>query len=40
MNLYQANKLSTIKKCLNEVMKYGGPFNARDLYPVSLVLGS
>lgn len=30
----QANKLSTVKKCLNEVLKYGGPFNARDLYPV------
>lgn len=32
----QANKLSTVKKCLNEVLKYGGPFNPRDLYPVSL----
>ena len=32
----QANKLSTVKKCLNEVLKYGGSFNARDLYPVSL----
>lgn len=30
----QANKLSTVKKCLNEVLKFGGPFNARDLYPV------
>jgi len=30
----QANKLTTVKKCLNEVLKYGGPFNARDLYPV------
>jgi hypothetical protein len=31
----QANKLSTVTKCLNEVLKYGGPFSARDLYPVS-----
>jgi len=23
-----------VKKCLNEVLKYGGPFNPRDLYPV------
>lgn len=23
-----------MKKCLNEVLKYGGPFNPRDLYPV------
>ncbi|KAG8861396.1 hypothetical protein FRB96_002845 [Tulasnella sp. 330] len=29
-----ANKLSTVKKCLNEVLKYGGPFTARDLYPI------
>lgn len=33
--LGQANKLSTVKKCLNEVLKFGGPFNPRDLYPVS-----
>lgn len=33
-----ANKLSTVKKCLNEVQKYGGPFNARDLYPYQLAL--
>ncbi|KAF9005994.1 hypothetical protein BDQ17DRAFT_1467113 [Cyathus striatus] len=33
-----ANKLSTIKKCLNEVLKYGGPFNPRDLYPYQLAL--
>ncbi|KAF9462920.1 hypothetical protein BDZ94DRAFT_1298219 [Collybia nuda] len=33
-----ANKLSTVKKCLNEVLKYGGPFNARDLYPYQLAL--
>ena len=32
----QANKLNTVKKCLNEVLKYGGPFNARDLYPVRI----
>ena len=32
--LLQANKLSTVKKCLNEVLKYGGPFSPRDLYPV------
>jgi hypothetical protein len=32
--LCQANKLSTVKKCLNEVLKYGGPFSPRDLYPV------
>jgi hypothetical protein len=31
----QANKLSTVKKCLNEVYKFGGPFTPRDLYPVS-----
>lgn len=23
-----------MKKCLNEVLKYGGPFSSRDLYPV------
>ncbi|KAF8889353.1 hypothetical protein BD779DRAFT_1521058 [Infundibulicybe gibba] len=33
-----ANKLSTVKKCLNEVFKYGGPFNPRDLYPYQLAL--
>jgi hypothetical protein len=32
--LSQANKLSTVKKCLNEVLKYGGPWNPRELYPV------
>jgi hypothetical protein len=32
----QANKLSTVKKCLNEVLKFGGPFSPRDLYPVGL----
>lgn len=34
--MFQANKLNTVKKCLNEVLKYGGPFNARDLYPVRI----
>ncbi|ETW78857.1 hypothetical protein HETIRDRAFT_445760 [Heterobasidion irregulare TC 32-1] len=33
-----ANKLSTVKKCLNEVLKYGGPFSPRDLYPYQLAL--
>ncbi|TFK74944.1 hypothetical protein BDN72DRAFT_955296 [Pluteus cervinus] len=33
-----ANKLSTVKKCLEEVLKYGGPLNARDLYPYQLAL--
>ena len=33
----QANKLSTVKKCLNEVLKYGGPFSPRDLYPVRVL---
>ncbi|KAF9245344.1 hypothetical protein BU15DRAFT_85662 [Melanogaster broomeanus] len=33
-----ANKLSTIKKCLNEVNKYGGPFTPRDLYPYQIAL--
>ncbi|KAA1470329.1 hypothetical protein DENSPDRAFT_836110 [Dentipellis sp. KUC8613] len=33
-----ANKLSTVKKCLNEVLKYGGPFSPRDLYPVCFSL--
>lgn len=33
-----ANKLSTIKKCLNEVHKYGGPYSPRDLYPYHLAL--
>jgi len=33
-----ANKLTTVKKCLNEVLKYRGPFNARDLYPYQLAL--
>jgi len=33
-----ANKLTTVKKCLNEVLKYGGPFNQRDLYPYQLAL--
>ncbi|CAD6581645.1 MAG: hypothetical protein TREMPRED_003056 [Tremellales sp. Tagirdzhanova-0007] len=33
-----ANKLSTIKKCLTEVLKYGGPYAPRDLYPYHLAL--
>ncbi|KAK7056312.1 hypothetical protein VNI00_002865 [Paramarasmius palmivorus] len=33
-----ANKLSTVKKCLNEVLKYGGSFTPRDLYPYQLAL--
>ncbi|KAK0239070.1 hypothetical protein EDD85DRAFT_529935 [Armillaria nabsnona] len=33
-----ANKLNTVKKCLNEVLKYGGPWNPRDLYPYQLAL--
>jgi len=27
-----------VKKCLNEVLKYGGPFSPRDLYPYQLAL--
>lgn len=33
---FKANKLSTVKKCLNEVLKYGGPWSPRDLYPVRI----
>ncbi|KAK0489104.1 hypothetical protein IW261DRAFT_1443208 [Armillaria novae-zelandiae] len=33
-----ANKLNTVKKCLNEVLKYGGPWSPRDLYPYQLAL--
>ncbi|KAI9627492.1 hypothetical protein KEM48_009791 [Puccinia striiformis f. sp. tritici PST-130] len=34
-----ANKLSTLKKCLNEVLKYGGDgLTGRDLYPYQLAL--
>lgn len=33
-----SNKLNTVKRCLNEVLKLGGPFNARDLYPYQLAL--
>ncbi len=32
--IVQANKLKTVKKCLSEIHRYGGPFNPRDLYPV------
>ena len=31
-----SNKLLTVKKCLNEVLKHGNDFTPRDLYPVSL----
>lgn len=27
-----------MKQCLNEVLKYGGPFSPRDLYPVRRIL--
>jgi len=33
-----ANKLTTIKKCLNEVLKYGGPFSPHELHPYQLSL--
>ncbi|CCA70692.1 hypothetical protein PIIN_04626 [Serendipita indica DSM 11827] len=33
-----ANKLSTVKKVLNEVLRYGGPFHPRELYPYQLAL--
>lgn len=33
-----ANKLATIRRCLNEVLKFGGPFSQRDLYPYQLAL--
>ncbi|GAA6059971.1 hypothetical protein JCM10212_001320 [Sporobolomyces blumeae] len=33
-----ANKLTTIKRCLTEVAKQGGPYTARDLYPFQLAL--
>ncbi|GAA5982495.1 hypothetical protein JCM11641_006134 [Rhodosporidiobolus odoratus] len=33
-----ANKLNTIKRCLIEVAKQGGPFTPRDLYPFQLAL--
>ncbi|KAF8325828.1 uncharacterized protein EI90DRAFT_2021268 [Cantharellus anzutake] len=33
-----ANNLTTIKKCLNEVLKYGGPFSPHELYPYQLSL--
>ncbi|KAE8538246.1 hypothetical protein D1P53_005585 [Cryptococcus gattii VGV] len=38
LSFANANKLSTIKKCLNEVLKYGGPYTPRDLYPYHLAL--
>lgn len=33
-----ANKLTTVKKVLNEVLRYGGPFHPRELYPYQLAL--
>lgn len=33
-----ANKLATVRRCLNEVLKFGGPFSPRDLYPYQLAL--
>ena len=27
-----------MRRCLNEVLKFGGPFSARDLYPYQLAL--
>jgi len=32
------NKIATIRRCLNEVLKFGGPFSAKDLYPYQLAL--
>lgn len=31
-------KLETIKRCLIEVQKFGGPYSQRDLYPFQLSL--
>lgn len=36
--LLLVQKLNTIKRCLIEVAKQGGPFTARDLYPFQLAL--
>lgn len=33
-----ANKLTTVKRCLIEVAKHGGPYSSRDLYPYQLAL--
>lgn len=33
-----ANKLATIKRCLTEVLKYGGVSSLRELYPYQLAL--
>ncbi|KAM0746953.1 hypothetical protein T439DRAFT_329228 [Meredithblackwellia eburnea MCA 4105] len=33
-----SNKLATIKRCLIEVSKYGGPYSPRDLYPYQMAL--
>lgn len=33
-----ANRLTTVKRCLIEVHKFGGPYSGRDLYPYQLAL--
>lgn len=33
-----ASKLWTIRRCLNEVIKFGGPYTARDMYPYQFSL--
>jgi len=33
-----ANKLTTVKRCLREVERFGGPYDPRDLYPYRLAL--
>ncbi|KAJ2173696.1 hypothetical protein IW143_002153 [Coemansia sp. RSA 520] len=34
------NQLRTLRRCLHEVKKYGGPLSARDLYPYQMKLSS
>ncbi|RUP45807.1 hypothetical protein BC936DRAFT_147705 [Jimgerdemannia flammicorona] len=34
------NQLTTVRRCLVEVKKYGGPFTARELYPYQMKLTS
>ncbi|KAJ2742430.1 hypothetical protein GGI20_004485, partial [Coemansia sp. BCRC 34301] len=34
------NQLRTLRRCLLEVKKYGGPLSARDLYPYQMKLSS
>ena len=34
------NQLSTVRRCLSEVKKGGGPYSARELYPYQLKLAS